>query len=241
MATDRLAIQSILARFRRHHRPWRWSIFRDRDELVSQTTQGARPGRVIRLGTLIVLVGGAIAWGARLDVHHVLSVDGGIAVIATPVAAIAIWSLLWNHLRTTRHLTLATALVVLALIQMEVGAWNVTTRLQVFGPHDYEPIAVTLLDTIRALPPDAKVAYACQPLDEHSFGVPQLVSIDAHTDHRVVPMRFEAEILSSLTGPKRNQASKTCSSNGLRSGPCTRMSRPTIDSGRGRVSEGPRH
>lgn len=69
-----------------------------------------------------------------------------------------------------------------------------------FGFHDYEPISVTLLGAIRQLPPDAKLAYACKPLEESGFGVPQLLSIDAHTGHRVVPMCFEAELLSTLIG-----------------------------------------
>jgi hypothetical protein len=74
-------------------------------------------------------------------------------------------------------------------------------RLQQFGPRgDYQPIPVSLLTAIRQLPADAELAYACRPFEEISFGNPRLLSIDAHTSHRVVPMCFEANVLSSLVG-----------------------------------------
>ena len=123
----------------------------------------------------------------------------GIAVIATPVAAIAIRTL-WDHLRATRRERLALALVVLCAIQLELGAWNGILRLHFFGPDTDHPVSIGLLAAIRQLPPDAKLAYACGPFDEAGLGVARLVGIDAHTGRRVVPMCYEAEVLSGMIG-----------------------------------------
>jgi hypothetical protein len=46
------------------------------------------------------------------------------------------------------------------------------------------------------------MAYSCRPFDEATFAEPQLLGIDAHTGRRVVPLCFEAEVLSSLVGGK---------------------------------------
>ena len=156
-------------------------------------------------GTVVLVVAGAIAWGARLGdfiMFHVFF--GGIAVFATPVAAVAVW-MLWERLRKTQHLRLAFGVVILCVIQLEWGAWSGAFRLQEFGPRDdFQPISVSLLGAIRQLPPDAKLAYACRPFEEVSFAEPSLLSIDAHTGRRVVPMCFEAEVFSTLLGAQRS-------------------------------------
>jgi hypothetical protein len=152
------------------------------------------------VGTSVLLIGGAIGWGARLgDFTMFYLFYAGIAVIATPAAAIAVRTL-WESLGRARHRRLAFGLLVLCVLQLELGAWNGVLRMQLFGPHAYEPIPVSVLDAIRRLPLDAKLAYKCQPLDESGFAVPQLLAIDAHTARRVVPMCFEAEVLSTLIG-----------------------------------------
>jgi hypothetical protein len=63
-----------------------------------------------------------------------------------------------------------------------------------------EPIALPLLESIRGLPADAKLAYACRPFEEFSFVDSSLLSIDAHTARRVVPMCFQADVFSHLNG-----------------------------------------
>jgi hypothetical protein len=151
-------------------------------------------------GTLVLLLAGAIAWGAQLGsftMFYLFYV--GIAVVATPVAAVAVW-MLWERLRKTQHLKLASGVVILCAIQLELGVVTGILRLQQFGPTGHQPIPVSLLGAIRQLPQDAKLAYACQPFDEVGFGVPKLLSIDAHTGRRVVPMCFGAEVLSTLIG-----------------------------------------
>ena len=57
-----------------------------------------------------------------------------------------------------------------------------------------------MLDAIRTLPPDAKVAYACQPLEEDGFWYPSEGALAAHTGRDLVPMCFEAETFPRLTG-----------------------------------------
>jgi hypothetical protein len=100
-------------------------------------------------------------------------------------------------------LRLAAGVIVLCGAQMEFGLVLGVNRLQHFGPDDEHPISVSLLEAIRQLPPDAKLAYACLPFEEVSFGTPRLLALDAHTGRRVVPMCFEADNFSQLLGGPR--------------------------------------
>ena len=151
------------------------------------------------LGTLVLVIVGAVVWGARLGEFTMFYLFfAGIAVIATPVAAIASRNL-WVRSSAGGHRALAFGLVVLCVLQLEAGVFNAGLRLQFFGGAD-EMIPETLLARIRQLPPDAKLAYVCHPFSESSFGVARLLSIDAHTDRAVVPMCFQAETLSTLIG-----------------------------------------
>jgi hypothetical protein len=157
------------------------------------------------LGTMGLLVAGAIGWGARLsDFTMFYLFFAGLAVFATPVAAIAVRSL-WERLRAKRHPNLAVALLVICLFQLELGAASGLARLQGFGPGDDAPISISLLDAIGRLPAGAKLAYSCEPFDEVGFATPQLLSIDAHTRRRVVPMCFEAEFPNTLIGAQRSE------------------------------------
>ena len=163
----------------------------------------------IFIGAMALLGAGALAWGARLGdftMFHVFF--GGIAVFATPVAAVALWMLLRN-LRRTGRLRLAAALVILCGVQLEVGVLAGIFRMQQFGPHDYQPISVSLLAAIEQLPPNAKLAYACAPSEEVAIWDPRLVSIDAHTGRPVVPMCFEAETFGALNGTQTPPASQS--------------------------------
>lgn len=154
----------------------------------------------ILAGTMALLVVGAVAWGARLGdftMFHVFF--GGIAVFATPVAAVAVW-MLWNFLREKGRVRAAAALMLACIVQLEVGAASVIPRLLHFGPNDYEPIPVSLLAAIEQLPADAKLAYACGPLEEVAFWDARLLSITAHTGRPVVPMCFQAAYFDALNG-----------------------------------------
>ena len=152
------------------------------------------------LGAIAVMVAGAILWGARIaDFTAFHLFFGAVAVLATPVAAIATRTL-WQRFRTTNHRTVALGLVALCAFQLEFGAVNAVFRMQAFGPLDYRSTPVSLLDAIRRLPADAKLAYGCRQFEEIGFATPRLLSIDAHTGHRIIPICFAAGGLGAMVG-----------------------------------------
>jgi hypothetical protein len=154
----------------------------------------------IYLGTASLLAVGALVWGARLgDFNMFHAFFGAIAVFATPVAAVAVWSI-WLRLRAAGRASLAVVVLLLAVTQIEFGLAFSVLRLAYFGPGNYPPVPVALLATIRGLPPDAKLAYACQPSEELSFWDARLIGLDAHAGRRIVPMCFQAETLGAFTG-----------------------------------------
>ena len=170
--------------------PIAWLVFRD----VSTPLAG------VLLGTMGLVVAGAIAWGTRFadfDMFHVFF--AAIAVFAIPAAAVAVWTL-WMHLRSTGRLRLAGGLLVFSVLQLELGAIPAMTRLQLFGSTTYPPVPLDVLAAIETLPPDAKLAYSCKPDEEFAFSTPALVSIYAHTGRRVVPMCYELDVSSAMIG-----------------------------------------
>jgi hypothetical protein len=85
-------------------------------------------------------------------------------------------------------------------VQLELGAALGIVQLQAFGPHEYAPVPTSILASIRNLPADAKLAYACQPLEELTFWDARLLGVDAHTGRRIVPMCFQADFFGQLIG-----------------------------------------
>ena len=158
------------------------------------------------LGTAALLAAGAIGWGARLGDYNTFHLFfAGIAVFATPVAAIAIWSI-WTRLRATGHRALAIVVLVLCGVQLELGAATTIVQLAAFGPHEYAPVPEAVLTGIRALPADAKLAYSCQPFEELAPWDARLLGLDAHTGRRIVPMCFEADFFGQLIGGQKSAA-----------------------------------
>jgi hypothetical protein len=152
------------------------------------------------LGTIVLLGVGAVAWGARLGDFNMFYVFfSGIAVIATPIAAVAA-RVLWVRLRATGHVRVAVAALLLCLVQLEAGVGTGIVRMQDHGPGAYAPVPLSLLSAIDGLPADAKLAYACGTFEEVTFGTPSLLAIDAHTGRGIVPMCFEADVFSVLSG-----------------------------------------
>jgi len=152
------------------------------------------------LGTIVLLVTGALFWGWQLadfNTFHVFF--AGLVIFGTPVAAVAVWSI-WLRLRDTGHVRFAVALLVLCGLQIEFGVSLGVVRLVSFGPGKYPPVPVAILAEIRKLPPGAKLAYACQPLEEDAFFDPSEGGLAAHTGRDVVPMCFQAETFSRLIG-----------------------------------------
>ena len=82
------------------------------------------------LGTLALLVAGAIAWGWKLASFNMFYFFfAGIAVIATPVAAVASWWLV-ERWRAAQHPRWVLAAVAVCLLQLELGLVIGLTRLQ---------------------------------------------------------------------------------------------------------------
>jgi hypothetical protein len=151
------------------------------------------------LATMVLVVAGAIAWGwgyATLSMFYFFF--GGITVFATPIAAVATWLLL-KRIHAGRHPRLALGVVALCVVQLELGVVLGLARLQ-GGSADVQPVPISLLQAIRQLPEDAKLAYACNSFEEVSFVNSKLLGIDAHTGRRVVPMCFEADAIGPLFG-----------------------------------------
>lgn len=152
------------------------------------------------IGTAGILIVGTLAWGALIgDFNSLHLFYGGIAVYGAPVAAIAAWSL-WQHLHATRHRRLAIAVLLLCTTQLELGVAFGILRLQFFGPGAYRPVPTEILAAIGDLPLDAKLAYACGQGEESSFWDARLLSLDAHTGRRIVPICFQADTLGQLVG-----------------------------------------
>ena len=138
---------------------------------------------------------------ASRRLHDVLPVlCAGIAVIATPAAAIAVWTL-WTRLRASKHAKLAVGLGGPMRDPTRVGCGHrspPSSGIRTTG-RSRADTDIECWHRSRICQQDAKLAYACQPFDELGFGVPRLLSIDAHTGRRVVPMCFEAEVFSELS------------------------------------------
>jgi hypothetical protein len=165
---------------------------------IARTKAGVQAD--LYLGTIALLVAGAVLWGARLGEFTMFhAFFGGIAVFATPATAIGVRAV-WERLRTSNHRLLAASLIVLCALQLDLGLVNSVFRLQSFGPHDHAPTPVDILAAIKDLPTNTKLAYACSQSEEIGFATPGLLSIDAHTGRRVVPMCFATELLTSLVG-----------------------------------------
>ena len=126
---------------------------------------------------MILVVVGTLVWGARLgDFNTFHLFYGALAVFGTPAAAVAVWSV-WQRLRATGRTRTAIALAVICGVQLEFGALFGIGRLGLFGPDDHEPVPITILAAIRNLPPDAKLAYGCQPAEESAFWNSQLLGL----------------------------------------------------------------
>ena len=155
------------------------------------------------LAATAILVVGAVGWGSRVgdfNMYHVFF--AGLAVFGTPAAAAATWTV-WTHAASLQRKRFVTVLAIVCALQLEIGAAASITRLVQFGPHQDFPIPQSLVQVIRQLPADAKLAYLCRPFDESGFANPTLGSIDAHTGRRAVPLCFQADFLGSLIEGRR--------------------------------------
>jgi hypothetical protein len=102
-------------------------------------------------------------------------------------------------LRATRH-RLRFAVIALCVLQLEFDVAFSIGGLEASGPGANRPVSVALLGEIMNLPSQAKLAYSCSAFEEIGFWDARLVSLDAHTGGRVVPMCFQAEVFGPMTG-----------------------------------------
>ena len=152
------------------------------------------------LGTIALLVAGALVWGSQIGDFNTFHVFfGGLALIAAPITAVAVASL-WLRLRMNGHVRLALALLVVCAVQVDLGVALGIGRMKSFGPGTYPPISIEMLAEINRLPADAKLAYACLPSEENAFWTARLISLAAHTSRHIVPMCFQAETFGLMSG-----------------------------------------
>jgi hypothetical protein len=157
----------------------------------------------ICVGTSALIVAGAIVWGWRLATFNMFYFFfAGIALIGTPVAIVAVVMIV-DRFRTSARRPLILVAITLGVLQLELGTVSALGRIQL-ASSTYAPIPLGVFQAIGNLPSTAKLAYACQPLEEISFVNSKLLGIDAHTGRRVVPMCFEADAVGPLLGLERS-------------------------------------
>jgi hypothetical protein len=147
----------------------------------------------LALVSVVAVVAGTAAWGvlvADLNTFHLMF--GPVLAALTPVSVIV---LLWFLDRARQHgrRSLATAILILTLGQTVLAALIAVMQLQAFGPLAYAPTPIAAITTLRDLPRDSKAAYACDAVENFAPWDASLVSIDAHTGVRMIPMCFIAD------------------------------------------------
>ncbi len=153
----------------------------------------------IAVGVTCAVAAGALLWGFRLaEFNYFHAYFGAIAVFLTPVAVIAIVRAIADG-RT--RMSRATPLLVVVLVgQSAIGLGATVQRLYEFGPGHYQPVPLEALAYVRALPSDAKLAYACANFEEAAAWDARLISLTAHTGRPVVPMCFQSDIFRNQVG-----------------------------------------
>ena len=152
------------------------------------------------IAAMFATVAGVVAWGALvadLNTFHLLF--GTIVVLLTPVSIVVLLAIL-DQARRKRMRRLATAALMVGLGQILLAGLISGAQLQAFGPLGYPPTPVDALAALRGLPPGSKAAYSCYVLENFAPWDASLVSIDAHTGVRMVPMCFIADRQRRLLG-----------------------------------------
>ena len=154
----------------------------------------------LAIGAAVATAAGAAVWGLRLaDFNSFHVFYGAIGVVLTPIA-IAGFVASTLSAREAGRRRLAMLGVILLTAQGAVGIGATASRLYEFGPGHYAPVSVAALDWIRALPHDAKLAYACAEVEEVAVWDARLISLTSHTGRPVVPMCFQADVFAVQLG-----------------------------------------
>jgi hypothetical protein len=120
-------------------------------------------------------------------------------VFVVPAAVVAVWDL-WARLRAAGRPRLALALVALCVVQLELGASTSIEHIVALGLGGGGHIPANVMTAVSSIPAGSKIAYGCLPLDEGTYGTPNLLTIAAYTGHPVVPMCFEADLFGLYVG-----------------------------------------
>lgn len=155
--------------------------------------------RLLRSAVLAVALG-ALSWGVMVsDLNTFHLFFGTIVTVLTPALAIASVALLHRARKSGRNL-LASVVLAAVLGQTVLSALFAGLQLRSFGPLAYPPTPVPALAALRSLGPDAKAAYSCSAIENFAPWDASLVSLDAHTSVRMIPMCFIADRARRILG-----------------------------------------
>jgi len=154
----------------------------------------------LAIGSVIAFIAGAVFWGYRLPDFNAFHVYfGALAVLVTPIAVLGLVVAAMDA-RSDGRPRLALTLTLLLLLQSAIGIGASIQRLYEFGPGHYADIPTDMLDAVRDLPAEARLAYACEPFEEVAAWDARLISITAHTGRPLVPMCFQADTFRHQLG-----------------------------------------
>lgn len=152
------------------------------------------------VGAVAATATAAVAWGALvadLNTFHVFF--AAVLAILTPIAIVAATSLL-ARVRQERRMLTSTLLLAAILGQATVSAVQAGVLLRGLGSGDFGATPLPALGRLRELPMGSKAAYRCTPTENFAPWDYSLISIEAHSGVRLVPMCFMADRARRLLG-----------------------------------------
>ena len=154
--------------------------------------------------TVIGALGGtataAFVWGALVaDLNMAHLFFGALVAILTPIGVVGALSLLARARRDGKR-WLPSILVAVILGQTTVAAVLAGVQLRALGALDLAPTPMAALARLRDLPPGSKAAYGCTSTENFAPWDYSLISVEAHTGVRLVPMCFMADRARRLLG-----------------------------------------
>jgi len=163
--------------------------------------RGSRPVLAASAAALItIILVGAVAWGytvVEFNSFHLFI--GPIVAFSAPVVVAAYRDVV-ERTRGRGYRALAATLMALLVAQLGLGSVTAVARLEDLGPGEKPAIPIPVLEAIRALPVDAKIAYRCDPLGEYAIWNPELLGIALHADRPMVAMCFQVDVTPAFYG-----------------------------------------
>ncbi len=140
----------------------------------------------------IAAAAAALYWGwayPALNSFHIFF--GTLLLVLTPIATFALVAMI-ALARHQHRRSLAHAILVILLVQVCLNAIVAAPRLISNAGH-LPPVPLGVLEAVRALPADARIAYSCDPVDEFAPWTPKLGTITAHTGRILMPVCYMAD------------------------------------------------